>query len=150
MRKARAGLTMIEILIVMIIFSVVMALSIPKFNSLRNSGKLGAAKTHLMSSLTTARASAIQNGYGSRFTINGNQVTVAARTAAGAYTNLSSAAKFDTLYNVTLRSTQTQIDFDSRGLATNLNTTGKIYVVGVTTDSICITRLGVVLRSGCL
>ena len=150
MRKSRLGFTLTELMMVVIIMGVVLAFAVPKFNSLRNSGKLGAAKTHVMASLTTARASAIQNGYGSRWSISGNNVTVAARTAAGTYTNLASAAKFDTLYSVTLRASQTEIDFDSRGLATNLNATGKIYVVGITTDSICVTRLGVVLRTGCL
>ena len=150
MRKGRYGFTMTEMLMVLIIFGVVTALAVPKFNLLRNSGKLSAAKTHLMSSLTTARASAIQNGYGSRWLLNGNDVTVSARTAAGAYTALSAPASFVDRYGVTVAATQGEILFDPRGIATNLTSTNKIYVTGTTRDSVCVTRLGVVLRTGCL
>ena len=149
MSRSRSGFTFVEMLIVMIVMGVVMALAVPKFNALRNSGKLGSAKVHIMSSLTTARAAAIQNGRRARWAVSGNSVVVTADDGAGNFVNVSPPADFATQYNVTLRASDPTIEFDGRGLA-SLASTGKIYVVGTTTDSVCVTRLGVVLRNGCL
>jgi Tfp pilus assembly protein FimT len=134
----------------MMIMGIVLAFALPKFNSLRNSGRVGAAKVQLSTSLTTARAAAIQNGRPARWNLNGNTVTLSARDAAGAYQNLRPPFDYNAEYNVTLRSTSNDINFDGRGLATGLAGTVKVYVVGTTTDSICVTVLGVVLRQGCL
>lgn len=146
----RHGFTLIEMLMVVVIIGVVLAFSLPKFNSLRNSGKMGSAKVHLMSSITTARAAAIQHGRPSLWALNGNTVSVAVQNAAGGYGAVGAAAKFDSLYNVTLRASQTIIVFDARGIASNMGATNKIWLSSATTDSVCITRLGVVLRNGCL
>ena len=150
MRRSRIGFSLIEMLMVVVIIGVILAFGLPKFNSLRNSGKIGAAKVHLSSSITTARAAAIQNGRASAWTVSGNTVAVSAQNAAGVWVNLQSPAGFDSLYNVALRATQDQIIFDSRGIAANMTGTNKIYIVGATTDSVCVTMLGVVLRHGCL
>jgi type II secretory pathway pseudopilin PulG len=141
---------MIEMLVVMMIMGIVLAFGLPKFNSLRNSGRVGAAKVQLSTSLTTARAAAIQNGRPARWSLSGNTVTVKAQDAAGVYQNLRPPFDYSLEYNVTLRATTNDINFDGRGMATGLGATQKLYVVGVTTDSICVTALGVVLRQGCI
>jgi type II secretion system protein H len=150
MKSTRQGFTMIEMLVVMMIMGIVLAFALPKFNSLRNSGRVGAAKVQLSTGLTTARAAAVQNGRPARWSIAGNVVTVAAQDAAGNYVNLRAPFNYNTEYNVSLRSTAAQIVFDGRGIATGLGGTVKLYVVGSTTDSICVTALGVVMRNGCL
>ena len=150
MRRSRSGFTLIELMMVIIIMGVVLAFALPKFNSLRNSGKLGAAKVHVMSSMTTARAAAIQNGRVARWSISGNSIGVTAANPTGTMVTIAAPIDFAAQYNVTLRATQNTVDFDSRGMASNLSATMKIYVVGSTTDSVCVTRLGVVLRNGCI
>jgi len=150
MRRSRTGFSLVEMLMVVVIIGIVVGFGLPKFASMRNSGKIGAAKIHLSSSITTARAAAIQNGRAARWNLTGNRVTITALNGAGTYVNINAPAGFDSLYKVQLRSTQATIDFDARGIASNMAGTGKIYVVGTTTDSVCITRLGVVLRHGCL
>ena len=141
---------MIEMLVVMMIMGIVLAFGLPKFNELRNSGRVGAAKVQLGTGLTTARAAAIQNGRPARWSIAGDVVTVAAQNAAGNYENLRPPFNYHTEYAVTLRATVAEIVFDGRGMATGLGGTQKLYVVGTTTDSICVTALGVVMRNGCL
>lgn len=141
---------MIEMLVVMMIMGIVLAFGLPKFSALRNSGRVGAAKVQLSTGLTTARAAAIQNGRPARWSLNGNTVTVSAQDAAGTFQNLRPPFDYNREYNVTLRSTSNDINFDGRGMATGLANTVKVYVVGTTTDSVCVTVLGVVLRQGCL
>ncbi len=150
MKRDRAGFSMTEMLMVMIVMAVVLAFGLPKFNSLRSSGKVGSAKVHLSSSIITARAAAVQNSRAARWNLTGNAVTISALNGTGTYVNVRPPSRFDSLYAVQLRSTQATIDFDARGIASNMTGTGKIYIVGTTTDSVCITRLGVVLRHGCL
>jgi type II secretory pathway pseudopilin PulG len=141
---------MIEMLTVMMIMGIVLAFGLPKFNSLRNSGRVGAAKVQMSTSLTTARAAAIQNGRPSRWTLAGNTVTVQAQDAAGNYQNVGTPVDYSLEYSVSLSATNSTINFDGRGLASGLGGTAKLYVRGTTTDSICVTVLGVVLRNGCL
>ena len=150
MKSTRQGFTMVEMLMVMIIMALVLAFAMPKFNSLRNSGRVGAAKVQLSTGLTTARAAAIQNGRPARWSITGDVITVAAQNAAGNYENLRPPFDYNREYAVTLRSTVGEIVFDGRGMATGLGGTAKVYVVGTTTDSICVTALGVVMRNGCI
>lgn len=150
MKSTRQGFTMIEMLVVMMIMGIVLAFGLPKFNSLRNSGRVGAAKVQLSTALTTARAAAIQNGRPARWSIAGDVVTLAAQDAAGNYQNLRPPFDYHNEYSVTLRSTVSEIVFDGRGMATGLGGTQKLYVSGTTTDSICVTALGVVMRNGCL
>jgi prepilin-type N-terminal cleavage/methylation domain-containing protein len=150
MTQSRSGFTILEIMTVMMIMGIVLAFGIPKFNSLRNSGRVGAAKVQASTSLTTARAAAIQNGRPSRWSVSGNTITIQAQNAAGNYVNVGQPMDYFTQYSVSLSASPSTINFDSRGLANGLNSTAKLYVRGTTTDSICVTVLGVVLRNGCL
>ena len=150
MKRSRSGFTMLEMLTVMMIMGIVLAFGIPKFNSLRNSGRVGSAKVQMGTSLTTARAAAIQNGRPSRWTVVGNTITVQAQNAAGNWVNVGTPVDYYTQYNVSLSASPSTIEFDGRGLASGLTGTAKLYVRGITTDSICVTILGVVLRNGCL
>lgn len=150
MKRSRLGFTLIEMLMVVVIMGLVLAFALPKFNSLRNSGRVGSAKVQLSSSVTIARAAAIQNGRPARWSVSGNTVTVSAQNAAGVYVNVGAPSDFYTTHGVELSANPSTIDFDSRGIANGLNSTAKLYVRGSTTDSICVTVLGVVLRNGCL
>ena len=150
MKRSRSGFTIIEIMTVMMIMAIVLAFALPKFNSLRNSGRVGSAKIQMSTSLTTARAAAIQNGRPSRWSVSGNTVTLEAQNAAGNYAKVGVPVDYYTQYSVSLSANPSTINFDGRGIATGLSATAKVYVRGITTDSICVTRLGVVLRNGCL
>jgi prepilin-type N-terminal cleavage/methylation domain-containing protein len=150
MKRSRSGFTIIEILTVMMIMAIVLAFALPKFNSLRNSGKVGSAKVQLSTSVTTARAAAVQNGRASAWNVSGNTVTVAVQNAAGAWVNVGVPVDYLSVHGVQLSANPNNIVFDGRGMAVGLSATAKVYVRGTTTDSICVTRLGVVLRNGCL
>lgn len=150
MKNSRLGFTLIEMMMVMVIIGILVAFGLPKFNSIRNSGRVGAAKVQMSTSITTARAAAIQNGRPSRWSVSGNTVTITAQNAAGNYVGVGAPMDYRAEYNVNLTANTSTINFDGRGIANGLNSTAKIFVQGSTTDSICVTVLGVVLRNGCL
>jgi len=149
MRNQRSGFTLIEVLMVVVIAGLLIAMGVPKFAQLRESGRMKAAKTQLISTLTTARASAIQNGRPARWIRINNQVIVQTTNNAGNFTTFMSPIDFETNYKVQLTSTSSLVNYDARGFATGANNF-KVYIRGVTVDSVCITNAGAVLLRGCL
>lgn len=148
MNTRRAGFTLIEILMVMLIAGMVLAFALPRFGALRESGRMNAARTQMVSTVTTARSAAVQNGRPARWIRNGNQIQVVAMNAAGVFANVIPPVSFDAAYRVDLNSTMDTITYDARGMA-NVPT-GRIYIRGARVDSVCVTRLGAVLLKGCL
>ena len=149
MRNQRSGFTLIEVLMVVVIAGLLIAMGVPKFTQLRESGRLKAAKTNMISTLTTARAAAIQNGRPARWIRINNQIIVQSTNNAGNFTTFMNPVDFEQKYKVTLNSTTTIVNFDARGFANGANNF-KVYIRGVTVDSVCMTNAGAVLLRGCL
>ncbi len=74
------GFTLLEAMIVVAIIAILASLAGPSFSSLLQKNRLAAASSALQVSLSLARSEAVKRGADSR-------VTVAASTAAGAWTN---------------------------------------------------------------
>lgn len=149
MRNQRPGFTLIEVLMVVVIAGLLIAMAVPKFTQLRESGRVKAAKTQVISTLTTARAAAIQNGRPARWIRINNQIIVQATNNAGNFTTFMNPVDFERNYKVTLNSTSNLLNYDARGFATGANNF-KVYIRGASVDSVCITNAGAVLLRGCL
>lgn len=149
MPNQRSGFTLIEVLMVVVIAGLLIAMAVPKFGQLRESGRMRAAKTQVISTLTTARAAAIQNGRPARWIRVNNTIIVQSTNNAGNFTSFMLPVDFERAYKVTLNSTSSLVNYDARGFATGANNF-KIYIRGATVDSVCITNAGAVLLRGCL
>lgn len=149
MRIQRSGFTLLEVMMVMVMAALIIAMAVPKFGQLRESGRMKAARTQMISTLSTARAAAIQNGRPARWIRIGDQVIVQTTNNAGNFTTFMKPVDFNTNYKVSLNSTSTLVNYDARGFATGANNF-RVYIRGATVDSICITNAGAVLLRGCL
>lgn len=149
MRNQRSGFTLLEVMMVMVMAALIIAMAVPKFGQLRESGRMKAARTQVISTLSTARAAAIQNGRPARWIRINNQIIVQSTNNAGNYVTFMRPVDFETQYKVTLYSTSNLVNYDARGFATGANNF-KVYIRGMTLDSICVTNAGAVLLRGCL
>lgn len=146
-RRIRAGFTLPEMLIVIVMISVLALVAIPRFANANAKRHLESARMRLAAGLATARQAAIQKGQPVNFTISKNRVTV---VAGG--TKLMSPVPLDTLYKVSANvvgvGDSLTVTFSARGFATSPGDTKTIVLArsGVANDSLVITKYGMVQR----
>jgi prepilin-type N-terminal cleavage/methylation domain-containing protein len=155
-RTSRAGLTVVELLIVLTIVSILSLFASARFKTLTERSALRSARQQVESALATARASAIQKGRNSTFWISGNRIGV--RTVindAGGTTNTLAGIPLDSSLGVTIAlagGADTAVVFNPRGFATPRLTSVARYRLtkGSRTDSTCISIIGQVIGQGCV
>jgi type II secretory pathway pseudopilin PulG len=158
MLRNRKGVTLIEIMTAVGLAIVMTAIAFPKLKETRRAANMQSAKTQVESYLAVARSVAIRNGVRSFLIRDRNTMRVMADSGVGLVVVVRPMA-LDTISNVLLTSasgrTADTIVYDNRGMAVNLAATTKFYIetksgagAGVK-DSICVTRLGLVLDRNC-
>jgi prepilin-type N-terminal cleavage/methylation domain-containing protein len=148
----RGGFTMLELLIVIVLMGLLSAMAYPRMSGVRQSAGLRAARVQFVSSLATARAAAVRFARPAQLKRSGNSIQVLADTGGtGAFVSLGLPVALDSQFSVTLSATIDSVVFGSRGLATNLSTSGAQFALvrGTIQDSVCLTRLGEVAPRGC-
>jgi prepilin-type N-terminal cleavage/methylation domain-containing protein len=158
MLRNRKGVTLIEIMTVVCLAAVVMAITFPSMKDTRRAASMQSARAQVESYLAVARSVAIRNGSGAMLIRDGNTIRIEAKVN-GAMTTVVPAVKLDESSNSLLSTeggaAKDTIFYDSRGMATNLTGTRKFYVTAAsgsgagTKDSICVTRLGMLLDRNC-
>jgi prepilin-type N-terminal cleavage/methylation domain-containing protein len=140
----RAGFTLPEILIVIVIISLLALVAIPRFATANSKRHMESARMRVAAAVATARAAAIQKGTTVQFKIASNRVTV--KPTNGDTTDLVSPVPLDVLYKVNVVSDVT-IDFSARGFPTPPNS-AKILLTrpDVAGDSVMISKSGMVQR----
>ncbi|HUQ83512.1 MAG TPA: type II secretion system protein, partial [Gemmatimonadaceae bacterium] len=144
-QQPRAGFTLPEILIVIVMISLLALVAVPRFATANGKRHMESARMRVAAAVATARQAAIQKGTAVQFKIASNRVTVKATGADT--TNLVPPTPLDTLYNVTVASNVT-IDFSARGFS-NLGPAQTAIVLtrsGVANDSVVVTKSGMVKR----
>ena len=148
--RTRRGFSFIEILMVFTIFGLVVAITLPRFNYVRAGSNVRAAKVQISSQLASARAAAIRRGRSAQFHAAADSIWVTV-DSAGVQRVLIRKLGLGDAYDVSLSATNQTITFDSRGLVTDLAATAKYVLTrGERRDSVCVSRLGVDLRRGCV
>ena len=153
--RSRRGFSLLELMAVIVLAAVIAMVSVPKVRAVQRGAGISSAKLQLRTYLATARATAVRRGGTARLVRTGNTVTVTVDSSATQAVVLRSF-DFNKNYTVLLSGTVDSVVFGARGLATNLGASGeKFYIVadsirvGRGRDSVCITRLGLVLETGC-
>ncbi len=142
--RSRRGFTLAETLVVVVLMALITKMSFPKIVAIRERNAVRAAKLQLASQITTARAAAIRRSQPSQFSLDATKAwaTVGPTGAQTAVTGRVSLASLRVVVTPT-----DPIQFDSRGLPTNL-TTRRVYrfTRNNVTDSICVSRMGQIAR----
>jgi prepilin-type N-terminal cleavage/methylation domain-containing protein len=149
----RVGFTLVEIMIVVVIFGIMTLVAYPKVSTSLAKNDVRSSRTALANMFSKARAVAMQGGRTARVEIVGNNVFVTAspRQAAGAgdRDTVGGVQNLYGVYGVTLTSSRTvgSIDYDPRGFVPNLGQSLTLYVTrSGKQDSVKIDFLGRVTK----
>lgn len=148
--RIRSGFTTIELALVTVIVGVMSMVAYPKFASLRDRSDIDAAKRRLVSQLSTVRAVAVQRGRRAEMRVVNNAIWVTVEQG-GTQQIVSGVLRLDSLFAVRVTASNDPVAYDSRGFAVSLPPAGAKYVLtnGTYTDSICVSKLGVLQTRGC-
>jgi len=141
--RPRAGVTLLELIVVITIAGILMGLAMPRLAPLRQKSNVRSAKQLLTAYLTTARSIAVQRGDTATFRINGNRVWVTANSDT-----ISPPADLNSLYGVTLTAGVTTFEYTARGYTRPAASQILRVVRGTNRDSVCLSSLGMVGRCG--
>ncbi len=159
MLRNRRGVTLLEIMTVIVLAAIMMAVAFPQLKETRRASAMQSAKTQFESFAATARAIAVRTGSRTYLIRQNHSIRIEA-DSAGTIVTVLRKVNLNDVSSVHLGSTSGQsadtIMYDARGMATNLGATGtKFYFTSAsgygagTKDSICITRLGMVFDRSC-
>ncbi len=153
--RERRGVSLIEMLIVVLICGLMTALVMPSITSARDNAGRRAAHQTFESAVAATRAAALQKGKSATLTFVNNTATVTVLSGlANSSVTVMGPVRFTPAFNATievLNSSTTTITYNSRGLLTPTPATPLIYrvKVGATRDTVCVSVAGVILSRGC-
>jgi Tfp pilus assembly protein FimT len=144
----RRGVSIVELLIVIITMSMLMSMAVPKVDRMRTSTSVHSASFDMANRITLARQLAIRRGAETVFhaTSNKSWITV---DKNGAQTTVGDTLFLAKKYNVSVTSSVDTIRFSSRGFASlGASQSYQLARSGVT-QTVCVTAAGFVLSRGC-
>lgn len=152
MKKSDAGVTLVEMVIVLTLIGIITAISLPKLANSTDVLAIRSARQEVASYISQARALAIQSGRVARFVRSGNSIQLTVTNVTGG-TRLIASQNLGSGNGVTLAASPSDtIAFDPRGvLQSGVSTSSpKIRVSrnGVQ-DSVCVVGWGKVSISQC-
>ena len=148
--KNQRGFSLVELTVSVAFLGVLTALVAPKVSEASDYNNILSAKRTVVTHFNSAQSSAVQTGRQVKVNIASDSIWLAIVLASGdsAITSKRSLAAL----GADVESSLTTVTYDSRGFAVGLPLTGakvRFYGIGVT-DSLCVTRSGMVLRKGCI
>jgi prepilin-type N-terminal cleavage/methylation domain-containing protein len=152
-RHLRSGLTLIELLMVVAIFALLAAFSLPKLAKLKDQGELATATSRFTRAVMAARQAAIQRGRPSYFKHDGNHIWVIVDTTGVLSDSIIITTPLDmkTLHNVDITPAGlTSIQYDPRGVSSQATKQSFHFAhQSGMRDSLCISKLGNTIREKC-
>ena len=150
MLRNRSGYTIIEMIVVLVIFAVVTGLSIPHLHAATSSAGLRSARTQTAIYLAQAHALAVQRGREAWFVRSGNVVSVSV-DSSGTQVVYGRPHDLSREHGVVIpTTTHDVIKFDPRGFAIGAGTVETVVLTrdGMR-DSVCMSKLGKIITRGC-
>jgi prepilin-type N-terminal cleavage/methylation domain-containing protein len=150
-RRSAAGFTVIELMIVVVVFGLIAATVAPSLSKGFAGAQRRSADREVAAALFRARAIAIQRSRPARLvrTVNALQVWV---DSSGTLVMVGGSRDLGQLYKVTLAATPGDtLQFDPRGFALLSGQTPRITVTSSTStvDTVCVLGLGRIATRGC-
>jgi prepilin-type N-terminal cleavage/methylation domain-containing protein len=153
--RARAGFTLLELMIVMSMVVMLTTITFPRLSRWRTRYELRSAKVHVATAIATARAAAVQKGRRARLRVVGNRISVTVDTnAAGLAATVIPPTDLYDRYGVTIRmegGTGDSLVYVSRGVVEQLGAMPRYYFAGPAgRDSLCVSGVGLLVKKGCI
>ena len=126
MRKDRAGFTLIEILLVIVLVGIMMTVAIPYLRTSSSKTNVRGAADTIARLYSTARATSIQRGKISWLVLNHSSSTVtviAKQVNATGIDTIIKPQNLNTMYSVTFTDSNDSLVFTPRGIGANLTPT---------------------------
>ena len=148
-RRARGGMTMIELIIVMAIMGTLGAIFWRPMSATFSESSRKAATREVASYLMRARAGAVQRSRQTWFVRSTNTIKVVT-DSSGVKVVYGQPLNMSQRHGVTITATKDSISFDPRGFTTLVTPSPKIIITkGAVADTICITGLGTISTRKC-
>ncbi len=143
-------------MIVIVLLGVIASMVVPVINDLRNRSGLRSARSLVLSSLSAARAAAVQKGKTASLTFVNSTITVTAMSGLRA-----EAVQIQGPVNLNrttgavlapLNGSPTELVYDARGLVTPVRPNISRYELrlGSRADTVCVTGAGTIMPRGCV
>jgi prepilin-type N-terminal cleavage/methylation domain-containing protein len=146
-RGRRPGFTVIELLLVMVISGIAMAMAMPKLAAVRDRSALRGARQQVSSYVTMARGAAVRRRLPAQVRFSSNTAWITVTQTNGTNTALGGTIQLASDHKVTMTTSVTNINFDQRGIASNLvGTTILRFTRNGLKDSLCVNRLGLISK----
>jgi prepilin-type N-terminal cleavage/methylation domain-containing protein len=147
MTARRKGFTLIEIIMVLVIMGIVMMMALPKYGTMNDRNQMRSAKDGLAARISAARAVAVASGKPSTFAIVGDSMTVSL-LSNGVSSTKGAVVNLYRQFGVHMTSGNANVVFDGRGMA-NQTALKLKFTRGSISDSLCVSKLGLINRHGC-
>lgn len=149
-RVARAGFTLVELMIVISMMSIVLAIAGPKITRTMTQANVRSANLEMSRRIAMARQAAIRRGRAATFMMNATHTKAWVNVTRndGTTTLLADTLFLDVKYGVTATATVDQIAYDPRGFASLAADQTFSVTKGSVTKSVCVTAAGFILN-GC-
>ncbi|HJR63484.1 MAG TPA: GspH/FimT family pseudopilin [Gemmatimonadaceae bacterium] len=148
MYSRRPGFSAIELMMVVVILGVLSVIAMPKVSELSRSASLHSATRTVATTLTQARAAAIQNGRTTRFIRNGSTILVVLDRPGGVDT-VATPSDLYAQHGVALSGANV-IQFNPRGFAEGSARNDPIVVANsAKSQSVCIKGLSKIAIQDC-
>lgn len=147
--RHRAGFTMVETMLAVVIVSIMSVIAYPKLRNSVVKSNLRGARTQVINMLAAARTTATQTNRATWLIFDGNVGRVEAsprrKVGAGTRDTVGTPINLSTLYGATvsLSGGNTQVQYDPRGLASGFGGSVKISLArSGYTDSVVVDMIG--------
>ncbi len=143
----RRGLTLIELVIVIVLIGVMAGLGFPRLGDAMTKQSVRSARTLVVGLVAKARATAIQRGSATRFIVSNGKITIQSSNPVTNVTQtVGNVEDLGSRYGVTVQPSSLTLTFDGRGIGMETTETTISITKGSYGSKIVISPVGRVIQ----